>query len=156
MQVTIHQFCESYFLLRIPWILNAPIALDSLEKTKYDPIVVKFLRFPWRELFRSNNYKLKGTGYCIREQFPKSLRYRDALMLAFKQGKLEGKKVSLVKDRLYINGQRAQPSKSSSQAYSHSSPGNTAPSSTRASKQQTVTVKSTCSLWAGKGPDTVP
>ena len=51
--------------------------------------------------------------------------------------------MSSVRDKLYINGQRAQAPKGPGQAYSHSSLGDPASGSNGASKHQTATVEGT-------------
>ncbi|CAB3992748.1 unc-13-like C [Paramuricea clavata] len=70
------------------------------------PIVVKFLRYPDKELVKRSASKLKGTSIGIGEQFPKDIAdIRKSLYPVLKKAKEEGNKVKLVKDKLYINGQ---------------------------------------------------
>ncbi|KAK3743027.1 hypothetical protein QZH41_003437 [Actinostola sp. cb2023] len=74
------------------------------------PIVVKFLRFQDKELIRKNAFKLKGTKIGISEQFPKEIAdERKKLYPVMKEAKQKGSKAVMVKDKLYINGQRYFP-----------------------------------------------
>ncbi|XP_062609263.1 protein unc-13 homolog C-like [Saccostrea cucullata] len=76
------------------------------NNVKPRPIVAKFNRFPQRELIRKNAFKLKGTHLSIGEQFPKEIQERrKGLYPIYKKAKEDEKKASLVKDKLYIDGE---------------------------------------------------
>ncbi|XP_028519031.1 protein unc-13 homolog C-like [Exaiptasia diaphana] len=71
------------------------------------PIVSKFLRYQDREEVRRNAYKLKGSKVGIAEQFPKEIaEKRKELYPIYKKAKSEGKKARMIKDQLYVEGQR--------------------------------------------------
>ena len=73
------------------------------------PIVIKFLRYQdkAREYVRKSAYLLKGTKIGIAEQFPKEIAdTRKLLYPIMKKAKEDGCTAKLVKDKLYINGQR--------------------------------------------------
>lgn len=71
------------------------------------PIVVKFLRYQDKEYVRKSAYLLKGTRIGIAEQFPKEIaETRKRLYPIMKKAKQDGNTAKLVKDKLYINGQR--------------------------------------------------
>ncbi|XP_062616738.1 uncharacterized protein LOC134278435 [Saccostrea cucullata] len=72
---------------------------------KIRPVVVKFTRFPQKELVRKNAFKLKESELSISEQFPKEIQERRKKLLpVLKKAKDDKKKASLVKDKLYIEG----------------------------------------------------
>lgn len=61
--------------------------------------------FPQQELVRKSGSKLKGTNFSLGEQFPKVIQDRRRLLLPiFKRAKSEGRRASLVRDKLYIGG----------------------------------------------------
>ena len=69
------------------------------------PIVAKFNRYPQRELVRKTASKLKGTSISLGEQFPKEIQERRKQLLPIlRREKERGKRVALVKDKLYIDG----------------------------------------------------
>lgn len=77
------------------------------EDGKPRPIVAKFLRFQDKEYIRKSAYLLKGTKIGIADQFPKEIaEARKKLYPEMKKAKSEGNTVKLIKDKLYINGQR--------------------------------------------------
>lgn len=79
----------------------------NITPGKPRPIVAKFLRYNDREDIRRNAYKLKGTKIGIAEQFPKEIaEKRKALYPVFRQVRAEGRKAKLVKDQLFIDGQK--------------------------------------------------
>ena len=54
---------------------------------------------------RSQAKKLARTGYSIQEQFPKKIQdERKKLYPVMNEAKRNGQRVSLIKDKLYING----------------------------------------------------
>ena len=76
------------------------------DNGKPRPIVVKFLRYQDKEFIRKS-YLLKGTKFGIAEQFPKEIaETRRKLYPIMKKAKEEGNAVKLIKDKLFINGQR--------------------------------------------------
>jgi len=71
------------------------------------PVVARFLRYQDRERIRKAAYNLKGSKIGISEQFPKEIADRRKLLYpVFKKAKAEGNTAKLVRDQLYINGQR--------------------------------------------------
>ena len=71
------------------------------------PIVAKFLRFQDKEFIRKSAHVLKGSRIGISEQFPKEIaEKRKALYPVMKKAKSDGQKTTLIKDKLFINGQR--------------------------------------------------
>ena len=68
---------------------------------------MKFLRFQDKEFIRKSAHLLKGTDIGISEQFPKEIAdARKALYPVFKKAKKDGHSAVLIKDKLFINGQR--------------------------------------------------
>lgn len=71
------------------------------------PIVARFLRYQDKEEIRKSAYKLKGSKIGISEQFPKEIEEKRKLLYPIlKECKKAGKKARLVRDQLYIEGQR--------------------------------------------------
>ena len=71
------------------------------------PIVAKFLRYQDKEFIRKSAHLLKGTKFGIAEQFPKEIaETRRKLYPIMKKAKEDGSAVKLIKDKLFINGQR--------------------------------------------------
>ena len=69
------------------------------------PIVVRFIYRRELEHVISQAYRLKGKPYGISEQFPPEIENkRKELYPIMRDAKREGKKVKLVRDKLYING----------------------------------------------------
>ncbi|VDI59818.1 Hypothetical predicted protein [Mytilus galloprovincialis] len=69
------------------------------------PIVTRFIYRREMEHVLSRTYKLKGKKFGISEQFPPEIENkRKDLYPIMKKAKSEGKKVKLVRDKLYING----------------------------------------------------
>lgn len=79
----------------------------SLNQENPRPVIAKFLDLKDRDYVRFNTAeKLKGTTYGIREQFPKDIEMkRKSLYPEMKRAKDDGRKVKLVRDRLYIDNQ---------------------------------------------------
>ncbi|KAK3092329.1 hypothetical protein FSP39_001358 [Pinctada imbricata] len=70
------------------------------------PIVARFLYHNDMLNVKHNAYKLKGTRYGISEQFPQEVENRrKQLYPVMKRHKNAGDKVTLVRDRLYINNE---------------------------------------------------
>ncbi|CAC5368243.1 unnamed protein product [Mytilus coruscus] len=70
------------------------------------PIVARFLYFSDLQYVLNNAYKLRNTQYGIRQQFPKEIEDNRKLLYAIqKEAKRQGKRVVLVRDRLYIDNQ---------------------------------------------------
>ena len=79
---------------------------NTEDTTKPRPLIAKFLPYHDKENIRKSAYKLSGTNIGIGEQFPKPIHEaRKRLYPIMKRAKQEGHKASLVKDKLYINGQ---------------------------------------------------
>ena len=74
------------------------------------PIVAKFEKYTDRELIRKASVKLneKKIGFSIREQFPKEIedRRRTLYPVMRKYRQDQSNRVSLVRDKLFINGER--------------------------------------------------
>lgn len=69
------------------------------------PILAKFLRMKDKETVMKNSFKLKGKNLRIQEQFPKEIEQRRKLLYPVaKKARKEKKKVLLVRDRLFIDG----------------------------------------------------
>ena len=82
------------------------------------PIVARFVYRAELEHVLQNAYKLKGKPYGISEQFPKEIEdKRKMLYPIMKQAKKDGKRVKLVRDKLFIDGQSYNPQKSSTQQF---------------------------------------
>ncbi|VDI28781.1 Hypothetical predicted protein [Mytilus galloprovincialis] len=70
------------------------------------PIVARFLYFSDLQYVLKNAYKLRNSQYGIRQQFPKEIEDNRKLLYPIqKEAKRQGKKVVLVRDRLYIDNQ---------------------------------------------------
>ena len=77
-----------------------------LGSTKPRVIVTKFNYYSDKECILNNARKLKGTRLGISEQFPEEIvRERKRLFPEMKKAQEDGKRVKLVKDKLYIDGQ---------------------------------------------------
>ncbi|KAK6171920.1 hypothetical protein SNE40_018341 [Patella caerulea] len=73
-------------------------------------IVCRFKNFKGREIVRNCGRLLKGSSYGIREQFPKEINERRKFLWPyFKEAKIQKKKVSLKRDKLYIDGREFNP-----------------------------------------------
>lgn len=80
--------------------------LGKFKPDKTRPIVVKFNKFTQREEVRKNTKKLEKTGYGIGQQFPKEIQERRKVLVpVLKRAKENNKKVFMVRDKLYIEGQ---------------------------------------------------
>ena len=68
------------------------------------PIVAKFSEFKVKEKVRKNAFTLAGTNVGIAEQFPPEIQAkRKELWPIMKKVKQDGKRASMVKDKLYID-----------------------------------------------------
>ena len=71
------------------------------------PIVIKFVYRQQRDYVRKNLHKLKDTPISISEHFPKSIHDKRKLLFPiYKKAKDEGKKATLIRDKLYIDGEQ--------------------------------------------------
>ena len=69
------------------------------------PIVAKFTLFKEREVVRRAAFKLKGTNFGISEQFPEEIEeVRHGLYPIMRNLRRDGKRVHLVRDKLYVDG----------------------------------------------------
>ena len=69
-------------------------------------IVCKLNYYPDKERILANTRKLKGSGIAISEQFPEEiLKVRKRLYPILKKAKQEKKRVKMVRDKLFIEGQ---------------------------------------------------
>ena len=81
------------------------------DASKPRPIIAKFNYHQDREFVRSNAKKLKGSRIGISEQFPTAIeQVRKSLYPELKKAKAAGKKVRMVRDKLFINGVLYRPS----------------------------------------------
>ncbi|KAK3746094.1 hypothetical protein QZH41_004619 [Actinostola sp. cb2023] len=81
--------------------------LGKKVDSKTRPIIAKFRRYQDKEYIRQRAYMLKGSKIGIAEQFLKEIAERRKLLYPIlKKAKSEGKKAVLIKDVLFINGQR--------------------------------------------------
>ena len=72
---------------------------------KSRPIVAKFVNFKDRENVRKAGPNLAGKDYSVNEQFPKEIAdRRKALYPHLKAARSNGKKATIVKDKLFIDG----------------------------------------------------
>lgn len=79
--------------------------LGPRSQKKKRPVVVKFSSFKDRECIRKHSNQLRGTKYSIAEQFPREiLDRRKALLPHLKNAKAKGHRVSMVVDKLFIDG----------------------------------------------------
>lgn len=77
------------------------------EDGKPRAIVAKFFRYQDKEHIRKSAHLLKGTNIGIAEQFPKEIAdARKVLYPVLKKAKKDGHRALLIKDKLFINGQR--------------------------------------------------
>jgi hypothetical protein len=67
------------------------------------PIVARFIHFNDLQYVLNNAYRLRNTPYGIRQQFPREIedRHRELYPIQ-KEAKRQGKRVALIRDRLYI------------------------------------------------------
>ncbi|XP_071170846.1 uncharacterized protein [Mytilus edulis] len=81
------------------------------------PILAKFISTKDKEIVLKNGFKLKGTHFGVQEQFPKEIEQkRKMLYPVAKQAKREKRKVLLVRDNLYIDGNLYKPNMESSRS----------------------------------------
>ena len=70
------------------------------------PIVVRFLYFTDLQYVLDNAYKLRNRPFGIKQQFPREIENRrKQLYSILRDAKREGKRVTLVQYRLYINNE---------------------------------------------------
>ncbi|KAK3091168.1 hypothetical protein FSP39_017674 [Pinctada imbricata] len=73
-------------------------------------VVARFLYQSDLQLVRDNAYKLRGSPYGIRLQFPAAVEEnRKHLYPIMREFRDQGNRVKLVRDRLYVNGRRYHP-----------------------------------------------
>jgi len=75
------------------------------------PIVAKFTLFKEREVVRCAAFKLKGTNFGISEQFPEEILVEDVrrgLYPIMRNLRRDGRRVHLVRDKLYVDGVQYQ------------------------------------------------
>ena len=71
------------------------------------PIVVKFSSRKDKAKIKKNGINLKGSKYLVHEQFPKVINDRRKVLYPYlKKAKLDGKRASLNRDDLYIDGKK--------------------------------------------------
>ncbi len=76
-----------------------------VESRKPRPIIAKFNYHQDREYIRMNAKLLKGSGVGISEQFPSEIeKTRKNVYPELKKAKAAGKKVKMVRDKLFIDG----------------------------------------------------
>lgn len=107
---TLRYFCATKLDMKES-INNIKIDRAHRMGKKYDnkcrPLVAKFNYFKDKEFIRSRANKLRGSRFGIAEQFPTEIRERRRLLLpVLKEAKEQGKRASLVVDKLYIEGRQ--------------------------------------------------
>lgn len=101
----IQDICSSELEIMEDVSIERAHRIGKRESGKIRPIVVKFTRFPQRELVRKSAYKLKNTDLSISEQFPREIQdRRKQLLPVLKQAKANNRKTVFVKDKLFIDG----------------------------------------------------
>ena len=79
-------------------------------RNKPRPIVVKFSSFRRRESVREQARLLSGTKFRIQEQFPRKINEaRKKLFPIMNEARRNGQRVSLARDKLYIDGREHKP-----------------------------------------------
>ncbi|KAK3107801.1 hypothetical protein FSP39_022489 [Pinctada imbricata] len=74
------------------------------------PIVARFIFQRDLQLVKSQAYKLKGSQFGIREQYPTDVAERRRILYpVMRDARNDGNRVRLVRDRLYINGRYYDP-----------------------------------------------
>ncbi|CAG2229204.1 unnamed protein product [Mytilus edulis] len=74
------------------------------------PILAKFVSIKDKEIVLKNGYKLKETQFGVKEQFPKEIeQQRKPLYPVAKQARKGKRKVRMVRDKLYIDGDLYKP-----------------------------------------------
>ena len=74
----------------------------NMRSSKARAIVCKFNYYPDKEQILANARKLKETGIGVSEQFPDEiLKVRKRLYPTLKKAKQEGKRVKMVRDKLF-------------------------------------------------------
>ncbi|KAK3083528.1 hypothetical protein FSP39_024796 [Pinctada imbricata] len=77
---------------------------------QFRPIVARFIFQRDLQLVKSQAYKLKGSQFGIREQFPTDVAERRRILYpVMRDARNDGSRVRLVRDRLYINGRYYDP-----------------------------------------------
>lgn len=80
--------------------------LGKKGKDKARPIIARFEHFKQKELVRSRGKDLKGTNFWINDHFPAEINdRRRKLTPILREHRIRNHKVSLIVDRLYIDGQ---------------------------------------------------
>lgn len=101
----IQDICSSELEIMEDVSIERAHRIGKRESGKIRPIVVKFTRFPQRELVRKSAFKLKNTDLSISEQFPREIQdRRKQLLPVLKQAKANNRKTVFVKDKLFIDG----------------------------------------------------
>lgn len=94
------------------------IGKRSRYQMKPRPIVIKLNSIKDKEYIQHKAFsKLKDTQYAVREQFPKEIQdRRKPLYAEMNTAKKSGKKVKLIRDKLFINNEQYRP-----ETYNHTS-----------------------------------
>ncbi len=70
------------------------------------PIIAKFEHFKQKVLVKSKGQELKGMTFGMSNQFPREINKRRKILYPIlKDGRQKGKRISLIVDKLYIDGQ---------------------------------------------------
>lgn len=77
----IQDICSSELEIMEDVSIEIAHRIGKRESGKIRPIVVKFTRFPQRELVRKSAFKLKNTDLSISEQFPREIQDRRKQLL---------------------------------------------------------------------------
>lgn len=102
----VQKFCAEKLEIDDTLVLERAHRIGKRKQGKPRPIVVKFNRFQQRETVRHSSSKLKDSRYSITEQYPKPIQEnRKRLWPIYKEARAAKKRVSMVRDKLYIEGQ---------------------------------------------------
>ena len=74
------------------------------------PIVARFIYYHQRSMVLDNSFRLRRSPFVIHEQFPaKIVERRHALYPVMNEARRQGKRTSMIRDKLYINGESYKP-----------------------------------------------
>ena len=102
------EFCEEQLDFEGPvsQYIDRAHRIGKYTTGKIRPIVAKFNDFKIREEVRLSSHQLRNTRYSIQQQYPKPIAdRRKELQPVMHNARQQKKRVALVKDKLYINGE---------------------------------------------------
>ena len=104
----LNEFCEEQLEFDGPvsQYIDRAHRIGKYTRGKIRPIVAKFNDFKVREEVRLASHLLRNTRYGIQQQYPKPIAdRRRELQPVMHNARQQKKRVALVKDKLYINGE---------------------------------------------------